>query len=185
MSLIPLDVFYEGHTGNPLRITAVQLTTHLAAHATITHAGRLLDPANWTVTHIRSGLELLGFEHWDHDQLPPDITALRRFAAWFEKQVDLSGADGAEVDRRIDEHTTTDFAALIAFYKDQINNWADPVACHCGSPYAHPVAGRCWRCRTRFNGGGVAAVPAAQQAVDQVVDPAQWRRDLPLRRCTS
>ncbi|MFA4085234.1 hypothetical protein ONA92_26430 [Mycobacteroides salmoniphilum] len=176
MSLVPLDVYYDGHTGKPLHIMGVQLSTHLAAHATITHSGRLFDPASWTVTHIRSGMELLGFEHWDQLQAPPEIPALRKFAVWFEQQVDLTGDDGEEVDRRIDEHATTDFTAVIAFYKDQINNWEDPIACRCGSPYAHPVAGHCWRCRTRFNG----AAPVAQSG-GLVSVPADWRR--PPRIC--
>ncbi|MBN7567170.1 hypothetical protein D2E64_23370 [Mycobacteroides abscessus] len=183
MSLIPLDVYYEGNTGKPLRTMAVQLTTNLAAHATITHEGRLFDPGSWTVTHIGSGMELLGFEHWDPEPAPPEIPALRRFAAWLELQVDLGGTDGAAVDHRIDEHATTDFTAVIAFYKDQINNWADPVDCRCGSHYAHPVAGQCWRCRTRFN--GATAGVSAGQAPMPVPGPADWCSQPQVSRRTS
>lgn len=148
MSLVTVPIFLDDNGIKAQIITATQLTTQLAAHPRI-DAGRLMNTGAWSVTHIRTGYITADFEHYGPLATPPDITALRRYAEWLERHVDMDTHDPHVLAQRIAAGATMDFCGVVDFYKDQINDWTEPESCRCGAPHAHPAGHLCWRCRTR------------------------------------
>lgn len=151
MTLTTVPIFLDTNGIEAITVTAVQLTTQLAAHPRIDE-GLLMNPAAWSVTHIRTGYVTADFEHWDPLPTPPDIAALRRYAEWLERHIDLDTHDLHVLVERIATVVDADFCAIVDFYKDHINDWTEPSFCrHCAAPHAHPAGQLCSRCRISGN----------------------------------
>lgn len=150
MTIVSVPIFLDDNAIESLTVSAEELTEHLAAHPWTTDHGQGLDPARWAVTHIRTGLEIGRFENWDPLQSPVSIHALRQFAQWFGRHIDLNTFNTAELTTRITSHAGIDFLDVISFYENHINDWIEPPACtFCGAVNAHPAAHKCWECRTK------------------------------------
>lgn len=147
MTLLSLPIMLENAGNRPLQVTSVQLTTQLAGHVAVSDDGRLMDPGTWVVRHIRTGVEIEKFQHWDSAQVSIELTALRRFAEWMERTVDLDSSDGDVLFTRLSA-LGEDVADLVGFYSHRINDWAEPQACACGVVNADPASGRCTECRS-------------------------------------
>lgn len=152
MSLISVPIFLDDNGIEAVTVTATQLTSQLATHPRIDD-GRMMNTAAWSVTHIRTGFITADFEHWDPLPTPPEITALRRYAEWLERHIDLDTHDPHVLAQRIAAVADMDFCAVVDFYKDHINDWTEPLACRCGAPHAHPAVHRCWPCRMQGTTG--------------------------------
>ncbi|MDO3101036.1 hypothetical protein P5V93_24275 [Mycobacteroides abscessus subsp. abscessus] len=146
MSLVTVPIYLDATGITAVTVTATQLTTQLAAHPRIDE-GSLMDTSAWSVTHIRTGYITADFEHWDPLPTPPDLEALRLYAEWLERHIDLDTHDRHLLAARIEAVADMDFCAVIDFYKDHINDWTDPADCRCGAPHAHPAGHLCSRCR--------------------------------------
>lgn len=147
MTLLSLPIMLKDSGKEPLRVTSVQLTTQLAGHVAVSDDGRLLDPGTWVVRHIRTGLEIEKFQHWDAVQVSIDLRALRRFCEWMERTVDLDSADPEVVFERLSAVSAAT-ADLVGFYTDKINDWIEPQDCSCGAAHADPESGKCGQCRS-------------------------------------
>lgn len=148
MTLLLVPVRLDYREAHPIEVTAVQLTEHLAAHAQVTGPGDGFNPSTWSVTHIETGIQAGYFQHWAPVLSPPDIDALRGFAEWFERHIDLNTEDVLEAVERASA-ADDDFRRVIGYYLDKINDWTEPPTCGCGAPNAHPATGQCWRCCVR------------------------------------
>lgn len=148
MTIVNVPVMLSGSGATHLQVTSVQLTTQLAGHVAVSSDGRLLDPGTWVVRHIRTGVEIEKFQHWGSAQVSIELTALRRFAEWMERTVDLDSGDAAEVFQRL-VALSQDVADLVGFYCHRINDWTEPKACVCGVVNADPASGKCAGCRSQ------------------------------------
>lgn len=150
MTIVSVPIFLDDNAIEALTVSAEELTEYLAAHPLTVEHGQGFDPAIWVVTHIRTGLEIGRFQNWDPLQSPVSIHALRQFAQWFGRHIDLNTFSIAELATRITSHAGIDFCDVISFYENHINDWIDPPTCtFCRAENAHPAANKCWECRTK------------------------------------